>query len=424
MKSLLLKIFCPSGFISPKSIALWTVLSGGIYAASSFVYLVIVTQYLDAYVGGIFSIAMAVSQQLITIGWFNTRKFQVSDTAEGYSIGDYVCARVISVSLMLAAGLAWIMLGDFSYEKRIAALLLTALKASEAFSDVFAGRYQQKNRFDVACRILFAKTLATIVVFYICITITSNLNLSLFAMLAVHILMTVIIDGAIMPLYSQSGIKFSLHKSALLLLACLPLFINSFLQMYLNNASKYAVDRYCSEQEMAAYGVLSMVTFVVALLADFVINPQIASVAKAYNSGNRAQFIGTMLRQGSIVILIGVFGLIAARFVGIPVLSFCFGFDLGNNANALCVLLIAGMLLALYQIFQLILIVIRKQAWCILGIVASAVAAFFSSSLFVKEYGIIGGAFSYLLSMAILLIIFAILSITFLQRSKKDDICC
>ncbi len=401
----------------------WTALSGGTYAASSFVCLIIVTQYLGAHLGGIFSIALAVSQQMITIGWFNTRKYQVSDTFEKYRFCDYVNARIVTVVLMLTAGLAWIVTDDFSYEKRIAALLLIALKASEAFSDVFAGRYQQKDRFDIACRILFTKTAATIVVFFFVVAVSSNLNAALFSMLVTHIALTVITDGYVLPDFKGPAFSFSFKKTSFLLAACLPLFINSFLQMYLNNAPKYAVDSFCNERDLAAYNVLSMISFVVALLADFVINPQIAKVSEAYNSGNKSRFARVLIMQGVIVIIIGIIGLILAKIFAIPVLSFCFGFDLGDNSNTVCVLLIAGILLALYQIFQLILIVMRKQTWCLLGIIIASVSAYCSSSIFVQKYGIIGGAFSYLISMAILLVTFASLSVIFLHRTERPKIC-
>ena len=49
---------------------LWTVTSGLMYAGSSVIMLWAVTQILGAAEGGVYSICFAVSQQLLTLGWY------------------------------------------------------------------------------------------------------------------------------------------------------------------------------------------------------------------------------------------------------------------------------------------------------------------------------------------------------------------
>lgn len=92
----------------------WTALSGGCFCASSLVLLVLVVRLLGEhgpYWGGVFSIALAVSQQLITIGLFQMRPFQVSDVDETFSFSDCLTSRALTVGLMAAAGAAWIVAG-------------------------------------------------------------------------------------------------------------------------------------------------------------------------------------------------------------------------------------------------------------------------------------------------------------------------
>ena len=105
----------------------WTALSGGCFCASSFVLLVLIVRLLGepgAYWGGVFSIALAISQQLITIGLFQMRPFQVSDVDEAYSFSEYLVSRTLTVGLMVAAGAVWIVAGGVGHDKAVALLLL------------------------------------------------------------------------------------------------------------------------------------------------------------------------------------------------------------------------------------------------------------------------------------------------------------
>ena len=58
---------------------LWNIIGSAVSAASSFVLLLCVTRTVGASEGGIFSLAFATSQILLTIGKFGVRAFQASE---------------------------------------------------------------------------------------------------------------------------------------------------------------------------------------------------------------------------------------------------------------------------------------------------------------------------------------------------------
>ena len=71
-------------------------------AASTVLMLMVVTRTMGAAAGGVFSLAYAVEQQLMVIGHFEIRTYQVTDTEEVFSFGVYLAARIITTVLMIA----------------------------------------------------------------------------------------------------------------------------------------------------------------------------------------------------------------------------------------------------------------------------------------------------------------------------------
>ena len=173
------KIFMPEGGGELKKTYLWTVLAGLLYAGSSFLMSMAVSNILGARQAGIFAIAMTVGNQLVTIGYYNMRTFQASDVTEKYSFADYCGFRAVTVTVMAAAGIVWIAAGGYEREKAIAVGWMTLFKIFEAVSDLLEGRYQQKGRYDVSCRGVFVKTALYLICFVAVLLLTGNLQVSL-----------------------------------------------------------------------------------------------------------------------------------------------------------------------------------------------------------------------------------------------------
>ena len=101
---------------------------------------------------GIFSIALPIGNQLVTIGYFNMRTFQVSDVLEKSAWGllcvqadHHGCHGSCRCDLDRSRR-------GYRGEKMAAIVLMIGFRMCESVSDLLEGRYQQKNRYDVSCR--------------------------------------------------------------------------------------------------------------------------------------------------------------------------------------------------------------------------------------------------------------------------------
>lgn len=422
--SWLRQFLAPSGSVSKRHLAFWTILSGGCYAGFSFFGLFLVSHLLNAEKSGLFVIALTIAQQLFPIGLFCTRQYQASDCNEQYSFQDYIGERVVTTGAMFLIGLLWALLGPYPLETRTTILLFVALKASESFSDVLGGRYQQQNRFDTACRILFLKTMLPLLGLGLFLAFVPHLQLALLLLLLLHIALTFLLDGAVLPLFSKRSLRPSFSKTPPLLLACLPLAIYAFLQMYLNNASRFVIHAQLGESATAAYYALSMASFVILLLAEFLIHPAVAPLSRLYADGNRKLFRTRILHIAAGILLIGALGLAGSWLCGIPILEACFDLDLSPWRSLLCLLFLAGALTALCQLSQLILVILRRQAWCLPAIGIAALIALVATPPLVRRFGLLGGGLGFFAAIFALLLTYCALALVFIHSRRTPSPSC
>ena len=403
----------------------WTVLSGGCFCASSFLLLALIIRLLGEYGpywGGVFSIALVISQQLITIGLFHMRSFQVSDVDEVFSFSDYFTSRVLTVVLMVAGGAVWIIAGGVGRDKAVAILLLLALRAAESFSDVFEGRYQQFGRLDIASKGLFFKTLLPLGLFVIVLWLTRDMIVALAWMALLHWFLLVAADGFLMRSFARLEIRGSIRKQRRLLLSCLPLATNAFLFIYLNNLSRYAIDRFLDERQMTEYNALFMPSFLVILLSSFVLRPALTQLSRRCKEGDGRGFRLQIYIQLVWVAVFTVPTLVLAYAWGTPALTLLYGIDLTPHRNALCVLIAGGALLSVYYVLQSILIILRRQMACLVGILLAALAGRAFTPYAVEHYGIPGGAYSFLFSAFLLSLIFMAMTVWYTRVASTESI--
>lgn len=380
----------------------WNAIVNGAAAGLSFFLLLLASRLAGAYWCGVAALGLAMSQQLFTLGNFTMGSYQASDVEERRTFDDYAAAKATTVSAMLLAGAAWLAFGGFSRDKALCFLALLAYQASDAFSNAFFSRYQQKGRLDTACRVRFAKIVAFAAVYAAVLAATRNVPAALAAAAAAHAALFFATDVPLLRVFGPLRLRFPGRAALSILPACFPLAFNSFLLMYVNNAPRFAVDAVLDEEALARFSALFMVSFVVAVCADFLMNPQVVRLAEAVRAGDRAAAGRTLLRPLAAIALLGAAGLAVAATFGAPLLAWIFGLDLSPHRDTLCAALAGGVLVALYQLGQTVLVVLRKQAWGLPGMVLAAAAAKLAARPFVARLGLRGAALSYVLAAAIL----------------------
>ncbi|WP_139653408.1 lipopolysaccharide biosynthesis protein [Raoultibacter phocaeensis] len=395
----------------------WNTLGSAMSAVASVLLLMVVTQSLGAYVGGIFALAFAVAQQFQTLGQYEVRPYQATDVEDKFSFGVYYAARIVTCGLMIAGIVLYAIYSNGLGYEAVLLVLVGWLRFFDAFEDVFHGMFQQRGRLDIAGKAFFWRVLSTVVSFSVTAFLARDIFVACVVSIVVSTITFVVLN--IPPARSFVTIKpiFDFKKIRQLLVACFPLFLGSFLLMYLVNAPRYGIEEVLSKEFQTYYAILFMPAMVINLISGFIFKPLLTTLANHWKNGSRRGFASIIAKGLAAVAVTSVFALVVAYFIGIPVLSFLYGVDLSGYRPVLMTLLVGGAFNAASVILYYGLITTRHQGAILPGYAIAALAALLFSRLSIEQFGMMGAAYLYDGVMVLLVVIFAALNVYFVKRA-------
>lgn len=407
-----------------RSAYIWNAINACMSAAESPIMLMVLARTNGLEDGGIFSIAFAVAALLLFLGQYGFRRFQSSDVSEKYSFEEYYGSRFISCAAMLIATLGYCVYGmlfrHYSASKFAVVFLMCALKGIQAFSDVLHGRMQQMGRLDVATKASCVRYIMEMLSFCVVRIITHDLLLSCIVCLAVSFFVFMLTSYNVASDFCTLKPSFNWYRMKLMFIEGFPLFVSLFLNMYISNAPKYAIDAYLTEEMQALYNMVFMPAFVIQLVAHFIFNPIITTYAELWQAQDFKKFKKLIFRQMGIIFGLEVLAIAVALTVAIPILSWFFGTDLTGFKMELLVVVIGGGMLAYSVFFNTVITIIRLHKTLFYSYVATAVAALLLSKYFVVNYGIMGAVVLYGVLMTILALILAAITFWGISHANKE----
>lgn len=407
----------------------WNAINAILSACQCPVIMLVITRTNGVYDAGVFSIAFAIASLMLYVGLYGLRRFQASDINEKYSFGEYHGMRFITSGAMIIASIGYCVYGvlfnDYSADKFSVVFLICMLKLIQAYSDVIHGRMQQKGRLDVATKCSSVRYTLEVLAYIVMLVIAHNLILATIVCVAVSIIVLMLTTVNAGRRYSDS-LKpvFPGDKMRKLMIEGFPLFASLFLNMYISNAPKYAIDAFLTEEIQAYYNMIFMPAFMVGLIANFIFNPILTSYAELWFSGEKAKIqklVKLIGKQCLVVLGLTAAGLIVAYTIGIPILSWIFGVDLGIYKMELCVVMLGGGMLAYATFFSTVVTIVRMQTPMLICYLVAAIAAKACSGFFVVNYGVMGAAIMYGVIMTILSIMLFIIMVWRIRKELRED---
>ena len=358
---------------------IWNTIGGLINAFQSVIILMVLTRSLDMEYAGIFTIAWAIANLVITIGKYGVRNYQVTDVNEKYSFNDYFSNRVIVSILMIIFTCIYVCFlsisNQYAFDKTVIVFLMCYLKLIDSVEDVFHGMYQQHERLDVASKCMSIRLILSTVCLCVCSIIFKDLLISSIITCVFSTLIFVYLLKITYSIFNLPKIQFDFFNAKRILKDCFPIFAGSFLSFYILNAPKYAIDALLSSELQAYYGFISMPVFVIGLLNNFVVQPILTTVANCYETKNKDQFFQLIKRQIVVILIITIVALIGSYVLGIPVLSILYNCDLSNYKVDLLILMLGGGILAYVGFLTTIITLMRNQNIILIGYVIGGVLA-------------------------------------------------
>lgn len=400
---------------------LWNMIGSVCYSGSSFFYLLLVTRICGVKEAGVFSLAFATAQLLLTIGRFGIRTYQATDLKRKYSFIEYGLSRIITCLFMLAGAWIYVMVMKFDAWKASVCIWVAAFKMIDAVEDVFHGEMQRRFRVDLMGKMLALRNIASCFLFTIVVIVTEDILLTCI-ITTVASLVICLVSNTVGVKQTEADNHACNGINILMLLGiCFPIFISTFLSLYLYNIPKYAIDYYMEVENQTYYSILFMPSFVITLFSEIITKPVMTTITIEWERDIR-QFqkmvisILGIIMAGTIIIVLG------GHLIGRRLLELIYGVDLGTFKKEFVVLLIGGGISASVYILYNLLIAIRHQKCIIITYVITAIIMTFSGYWLVRKAGMMGAATAYLLSCLILGMVFIMVLGTLIRQRFKEEI--
>ena len=414
--------------VTEKEIYTWNMIGSVLNLTASVFFLLAVTRLSESAQSDAFNLGWSVAFLMLTIGNFSVRMYQATDVKEQYSFWQYSILRYITVAAMGLASVLYVILNRHTTLEVAAILLLCSYKAIEALSDLFQGRFHQKERLDLAGKAMSARIVMSVVAFVAALLVTQDVIVACVAINVVSLACLGLFDIRFLyttGLQSKEKREGELSKIPGLALQCLPLFLNAFLLMFVFNEPKEAIADAIAEGVLAdgaqtAYSVLFMPSLALNLLI-LVLYPLITKMALLWASGNVKGYVTLLLRIVGALTAMSVVILGVAYLIGIPILQILFGIDLDGKRTLFLILLAGGCCNALMNVFSNAITVIRKHYALLPGCVVVAGLVWFYAHHMVNSEGLLGAGKVFLISQAALLLIDAGVFVVMRPKGKKEE---
>lgn len=397
---------------------MWNMIGSVCYSLSSFYYLMMVTRICGVVDGGTFALAFATAQLLLTFGRYGMRTYQATDTAGRYSFAEYGLTRILTCTgMVLFAGVYGVIAG-YSAQKTWIFIWVAAMKMLDAAEDVFHGELQRNFRVALMGQMLALRNIFSCIVFGVVMVLSQNLVMTCMLTAILSLVFCLIINFAALRQIHYTGGGCRKEGIRKLFCICFPIFISTFLSLYLYNIPKYAIDSYMTEEYQTYYSVLFMPSFVITLFSEIITKPMLTTISLAWETDIRkfvriVRNIFLLIAGGTVVVILG------GHLLGRYLLELIYAVDLEPYKLHFIILLAGGGISAAVYISYNILISIRFQKWIIAVYLAVTVVATPMTYIVVKYMGMLGAAWSYLLTCLLLGIIFAVLLLWKIYKKKQ-----
>jgi len=411
------------GDLEKRNIA-WNIVGSFLYAFASMVLSIAVVQIAGEDDGGIFTFAFSTfGQHMFMMAYFGIRPFQITDTGNKYTFGEYLGLRLFTCAAALLVGLGYVAVNDYTVKKAATVFLMVAYKVIDALADTYEAEFQRSGRLYLTGKSNAFRTIISVTVFLTVLTATKDLVTASIAAVGAQVVGFLVFDVLVireLPNIDwtfRSGQRFRLLKDNTLL------FFSVILDFYIFSASKYAIEGCMADRDMAIYGAIFMPTSVINLVAGFVIRPYMTKMSISWELSKLKQFVGIIGRLAVIIAALTVLALGGAWFLGIPVLSLLYSnisYALADCRPAFMLIILGGALNAFMNLFYYALIIMKMQKYIfgVYGVVA--VMAVLISTPFVRWGGIFGGALAYAILTAALMAFFGVFVLFGIMKKVRD----
>lgn len=398
---------------------LWNIIGSTLCAFNSLFFMIVVTRINGEDVAGLFTFAFSTACLFYIIGIYSGRTYQVTDNDKLVSDSDYIYSKFITCLIMIIAGITFCFFKNYNSSKFMVILGLTIFKSLEAFSEGIYAIIQKNEQLYKVGISLFFKAVIGLFIFIIIDLFTKNILYSVLGVIFINLLIIILYDLKNLEVVGFKLKRFNKLSIKTILIGGFYTFAFTILTQYVINAPRYSIDNFFADKYQTIFGIIIMPSTLIALLAQFVIQPYLTKLKESLSLSKR-EFNKVTMKLSLSLFLMGIVCIVVAYFLGIPVLEFVYNIELSDYLLELLMIIFGATLYGITVVLSSSLIIIRNTFSQLIIFLIVTVFDLVFSDILVKKYLIMGASSTYLLTMLLLLILYIIIYVIGLKRYRRD----
>lgn len=311
--------------------------------------------------GGMYSLALSITNVFFSLSTFAIRHYQVSDTNCLYSPSHYVTTRVMTCAFGFAACAAFTLVNrQYTTAQCACIIFYMGFRLTEAMVDTLAAEQQKAWRMDHICVSFLLRGALTLVGFAAVMLLTGSLPLALAVMAMLSMLVVVFHDARIVHRMTDFRFDFNIRESMALLRETLPLMLSSMMMTLLTTIPRYMLERSAGSEILGIYGAIATPAVIVQAGCSFIYSPLVAPLSEAYHAGRIGEFRSTILRAIGTIAALTALMLVGASLLGRWGLQLLFGESILEHAWLLIPVLLTSLCAAMVYFFDVPLTIMRR----------------------------------------------------------------
>ena len=368
---------------------------------------IVVTQLAGVERAGMFSFAFVVANLFYILGNYGVRTYQVSDIDEYHSFADYQVNRIITCVLMMICGYIFCRIMGYAGEMFTMCMGIFAYKAIDALGEVYEGRLQQTDKLYLGGISLSIRSLLAFVVFSALLLTTGDLGIASIGMAVAAAASFLFVSFPLTLFETPRSTPPSFRSIHILFKECFPVFLALFLYAVIDNMPKFVMQGANLPYENQLYfNALYFPAMAVLIIVGMIYKPLLVKMANVWADDNRrGRFDLIIIAMVVVIVAITLVGILLMGWIGIPIMSFLYGFDFEPYTQLSFIMLAAGGVTALIDFLYQVITILRRQQ-VVMGLYLITFAfSLLVLILMIPMMGLEGAVVGYLIVMSILAIL-------------------
>ncbi len=397
---------------------LWNLIGTSINSFNSLFFMIVINHINLKSEAGVFTYAYSLICLFFIVATFYNRVYQISKS-DKFGSKDFIFYRVLSSLLTILIVFLFSIINGYNLFKLSVIMLICLFRMIEAISDAVYGVLQNNGYLYKSGISLSLKGVLGLIGFTLIDYFTKSITLSLIGLIIVNVVLSYFYDYRNVKKYLSGKINFG--NILLIFKETLPIFIYSFLAMYVANICKYMLDYFDTAEAQNIFGIIFMPSTVIGLCSAYIVVPIITNLNDLLKSKKYKEFNKLVSKMMIILVGIGVLSIICAYILGIPVLNILYGMDLGDYKNLLLLVLVGATFYTLSNVYSQVLVLLHVHKMQTLIYVVMSIVSTLICYFLISSYKLSGSVYSYVIFMFILLILYLVLYFYTLSKKRNEE---